>query len=79
MGGRDPVLQGSRLRCPVLADEQADKIRRELEAGVREPVLLKRIRELLDARDERLGRSPPDVQHLPLDEDGRETSGMEAG
>jgi len=44
----------------VLTDEEADKIRREFEAGVRGPVLIKwvrLIRLLLDDRDERLGRS----------------------
>jgi hypothetical protein len=48
----------------VLTDEQADEIRRELEAGVRGPVLLKWVRLLLDDRDERLGRSPPEVRLL---------------
>jgi len=43
----------------VLTDEQADEIRRELEAGVRGPVLLKWVRQLLDDRDERLGRCRP--------------------
>jgi len=43
----------------VLTDEQADKIRRELEAGVRRPVLIKWVRLLLDDRDARLGRSRP--------------------
>ena len=43
----------------MLTDEEADEIRRELEAGVRGPVLLKWVRLLLDDRDERLGRSRP--------------------
>ena len=43
----------------MLTDEEADKIRREVEAGVRGPVLLKWIRELRGDRDERLGRPRP--------------------
>ena len=43
----------------MLTDEQADEIRRELDAGARGPVLLKWVRELFDDRDERLGRSRP--------------------
>jgi len=43
----------------VLTYEQADEIRRELEDGVRGPVLIRWVRLLLDDRDERLGRSRP--------------------
>jgi len=45
----------------VLTDEEADEIRRELEAGVRGPVLLEWVRLLLDDRDERVGRLPSNV------------------
>jgi hypothetical protein len=43
----------------MLTDEEADEIRRELEAGVRGPVLVKWIRVLLDDRDERRGAPGP--------------------
>jgi len=48
----------------VLTDEQANEIRRELEAGVRGPVLIKWVRLLLDDRDERLGRLRPTQTHV---------------
>jgi len=44
----------------VLSDDEADRIRRGVqEEGMRGPILLKWIRQLLDDRDERLGRRPP--------------------
>jgi hypothetical protein len=39
--------------CAMLTDEEADKIRRDVEDGVRGPVLLKYVRVLLADRDER--------------------------
>ena len=43
-------------RPPVLTDAEADEIRQGVESGLRGPVVIKWIRELLDDRDERLGR-----------------------
>jgi hypothetical protein len=40
----------------MLIDEEADDIRRQLESGIRGPILLRWIRALLDDRDERVGR-----------------------
>ncbi len=45
----------------MLTAEEADKTRREFEAGVRGPVLLKWIKLLLDDRDERVGRPTPQL------------------
>ncbi len=43
-------------RPPVLTDAEADEIRWGVDSGLRGPVVLKWIRQLLDDRDERLGR-----------------------
>ena len=48
----------------MLTDAEADEIRQGVESGLRGPVVIKWIRELLDDRDERLGRpkyEPPKV------------------
>ncbi len=50
-----PRLSMSRI-AEVLTDEDADKIRKGVESGLRGPVVIKWIRKLLDDRDERLGR-----------------------
>ncbi len=55
----------------MLTDEEADEIHREVEAGVRGPVLLKWVPEL---RDDRLGRARPDLRP----EEGRKIPGMAA-
>ncbi len=39
----------------MLTDEEADDIRQGLESGMRGPVLIKWVRQLLDDRDERVG------------------------
>ena len=40
----------------TLSDAEADELRKGVESGLRGPVVIKWIRELLDDRDERLGR-----------------------
>ena len=48
----------------MLTDAEADEIRKGVESGLRGPVVIKWIRQLLDDRDERLGRAtyqPPKV------------------
>lgn len=40
----------------MLTDAEADEIRQGVESGLRGPVVIKWIRQLLDDRDERLGR-----------------------
>src|SRR5262249_8997502 len=57
-----------RLPCVVLTDQQVEEIRRGVEAGMRGPVLLKWVRELLADRDERLAqerRVLPDPHGTP--------------
>ena len=43
-------------RPPVLTDAEADEIRVGVESGLRGPAVIKWIRELLEDRDQRLGR-----------------------
>ena len=40
----------------MLTDAEADEIRQGVESGLRGPVVIKWIRQLLDDRDDRLGR-----------------------
>jgi len=70
--------RASRYPAPVLTDDEADEIRRELEAGVRGPVLLKWVLLLVDDRDERLGRARPRRTVGPAANEGREIPRMAA-
>ena len=61
----------------MLTDEEADAIRRQLDSGIRGPILLRWIRALLDDRDERVGRRPtPDRPYEGSREPADSRSGM---
>ncbi len=50
----------------MLTDAEADEIRQGLEAGMRGPVLIKWVRQLLDDRDERVGEAQKAEKARPI-------------